>query len=141
MSALVGRTTAGLAVAAALLATAQGRPAETPRSGAAERGRYLVEQVAMCVECHTPRDADGRLLRDRWLQGAPVPVTAPFRGQDWAIEAPGIAGMKGYTEETGVRLLTEGIGRTGDRLRAPMPPFRLTRDDAEAVVAYLVSLR
>ncbi len=27
--------------------------------GDVERGRYLVEEVARCPECHTPRDANG----------------------------------------------------------------------------------
>ena len=37
------------------------------------RGKYLVEGVAMCGQCHTPRDSHGNLDRTRWLQGAPVP--------------------------------------------------------------------
>jgi mono/diheme cytochrome c family protein len=32
-----------------------------------ERGKYLVENVAMCVECHTPRNANGELDRNAWL--------------------------------------------------------------------------
>ena len=38
-----------------------------------ERGRYLVEALAHCAECHTPRNALGGLDRDRWLAGAPNP--------------------------------------------------------------------
>lgn len=45
-------------------------PAETE---ALERGRYLVEAVAHCAECHTPRDALGGLDRSRWMAGAPNP--------------------------------------------------------------------
>jgi len=29
-----------------------------------ERGRYLVEEVAKCPECHTPRDGLGELQAD-----------------------------------------------------------------------------
>lgn len=39
----------------------------------AERGRYLVEAVAHCGECHTPRDRWGGLDTARWLAGAPNP--------------------------------------------------------------------
>jgi mono/diheme cytochrome c family protein len=39
-----------------------------------ERGRYLVEALAHCGECHTPRDALGGLDRSRWLGGAPNPA-------------------------------------------------------------------
>lgn len=38
-----------------------------------ERGRYIVEALAHCGECHTPRNGLGGLQRDRWLSGAPNP--------------------------------------------------------------------
>ena len=38
-----------------------------------ERGRYLVEGLGHCGECHTPRSAFGGMERDRWLAGAPIP--------------------------------------------------------------------
>ena len=37
------------------------------------RGRYLVEAVGHCAECHTPRNALGGLDTSRWLAGAPSP--------------------------------------------------------------------
>lgn len=37
------------------------------------RGRYLVEAMGHCGECHTPRNALGGLELDRWLAGAPNP--------------------------------------------------------------------
>lgn len=118
-------------------------PGETSGNNSADsgRGRYIVEQVAMCVQCHTPRDPSGQLLLTRYLQGAPVPVPAPSNFQiDWAYKAPAIAGLPGYTRQEGIRLLMEGITRDGRIPRAPMPKFRLTRPDAEAVVNYLKSI-
>lgn len=38
-----------------------------------ERGRYLVEALGHCAECHTPRDIAGGLDKSRWMQGAPNP--------------------------------------------------------------------
>ena len=38
-----------------------------------ERGRYLVEGLGHCAECHTPRNALGGLQRAAWLSGAPNP--------------------------------------------------------------------
>ena len=38
-----------------------------------KRGRYLVETLAHCGECHTPRGPLGGLERDAWLAGAPNP--------------------------------------------------------------------
>jgi len=105
------------------------------------RGKYLVERVAMCIQCHTPRNQTGELLETRYLQGGPVPVSAPpnFR-IDWAYKAPAIAGLPGYTIQDGIKLLTEGITPDGRVPKAPMPRFRLTRADAEAIVTYLKSL-
>jgi mono/diheme cytochrome c family protein len=37
------------------------------------RGRYLVEALAHCAECHTPRTPLGGLDRAAWLSGAPNP--------------------------------------------------------------------
>lgn len=37
------------------------------------RGRYLVEALGHCGECHTPRSALGGMDRSRWLSGGPVP--------------------------------------------------------------------
>ena len=39
------------------------------------RGRYLVEAMAHCGECHTPRNPLGGLKRNAWLSGAPIPGT------------------------------------------------------------------
>lgn len=105
------------------------------------RGSYLVNHVAMCVQCHTPRDAAGNLDRGRLLKGAPIPVRSPFPNQTWAFAAPAIAGLPGWTTEDAVRLLTTGRRLNGNTPKRPMPPFRLSREDAEAVVAYLHSLR
>lgn len=38
-----------------------------------ERGRYLVEALGHCGECHTPRDSLGGLKTGAWLSGAPNP--------------------------------------------------------------------
>src|SRR5437879_13310705 len=51
-----------------------GAPNPQPRTAdnQAGRGRYLVEEIAKCTECHTPRDANNQLDRSRWLQGASI---------------------------------------------------------------------
>jgi mono/diheme cytochrome c family protein len=38
-----------------------------------ERGRYLVEALGHCGECHTPRNLLGGMQTDRWLAGGPTP--------------------------------------------------------------------
>jgi mono/diheme cytochrome c family protein len=125
-------------------AFAQDKPArQTTKSGTAPdaaRGKYLVESVAVCGQCHTPRDSNGELDRTRWLQGAPVPYLPAKPDMDWPINAPRIGGTPPANDADMIKLLTTGIWTTGNRLRLPMPQFRMERSDAEAVVAYLKSL-
>jgi mono/diheme cytochrome c family protein len=110
-------------------------------SDSISRGRYIVDHVAMCGECHTPRNDKGEILSGQYLKGAPIPVNPPpYPNMKWAIKAPAIVGLTGYTNEQGIRLLTEGIAADGRIPDPPMPRFRLTRSDAEAVVRYLKSL-
>ena len=108
--------------------------------GDRDRGEYIVNNVAMCIQCHTPRNGNGELIRSQLLKGAPIPVSSPYPKAPWATRAPTISGLPGYSDEAAIRLLTEGKTRRGSRPQAPMPPFRLTLEDAEAVVAYLRSL-
>lgn len=73
----------------------------SPESGEIERGRYLVEEVAKCAECHTPRNAQGELDRHAWLQGAPIWIMPVKPIPNWADRAPALAGFPGLTEATG----------------------------------------
>jgi mono/diheme cytochrome c family protein len=127
-------------VAGILLFPMAGLAAAAGLEGLVARGNYLVHHVAMCVQCHTPRDANGELDRTRLLKGAPIPVSSPFPTQRWAFAAPAIAGLPGLSNEDETALLTTGRRPGSDVPKPPMPPFRLSRDDAEAVVAYLRSL-
>ena len=104
------------------------------------RGKYLVEGVAVCGQCHTPRDRNGNLDRDRWLQGAAVPWLPAMADSNWPLSAPRIGGTPPASDADMIKLLTTGIWTTGNRLRLPMPQFRMSRSDAEAVVAYLKSV-
>ena len=109
-------------------------------AGEMDRGKYIVEGVAHCWTCHTPRDAEGEPDRQRWLLGGPVPYSPARPTDGWAEVAPRLAGTPPGTDDQIVTLLTTGIARTGRPPRAPMPQFRMTRADAEAVVAYLKSV-
>jgi mono/diheme cytochrome c family protein len=121
-------------------AGAQEEGAARAAVGDVERGRYLVERVAMCVECHSARDVAGNIVPEMRFMGGPMIVTAP-RTLDFPLYIPRIAGLPGYDDAQAMRLLTEGaIKRDGTQLRPPMPRFRLTPQDAAAVIAYLRSL-
>jgi len=114
--------------------------ATTLPPGNIAHGRYLAERVAMCIECHSRRDAQGNIIQSEAFLGGPIPV-APPGATDWANRAPRNRGLPGYTDEQALRLLTEGaIGRDGKQLRLPMPRFRMTTQDAADVIAFLRSL-
>lgn len=106
-----------------------------------ERGDYLTHHVAMCVECHSPRDRRGAVIEGQEFRGAPNPFPAPFPGVPWAIRSVNIRGLGDLPEEAVIRLLTTGVGRNGAPPDPPMPRFRMSQADAEAIVAYLRSLR
>ncbi len=105
-----------------------------------ERGRYLVEDVAMCGECHTPRDANGNLDRSRWLQGAPIWIVPVRRTTNWSMRAPALAGFQGFTEAQGETILEKGIGPNGLAIQPPMHIYHMSPEDAQAIIAYLRSL-
>ncbi|MGB6876202.1 MAG: hypothetical protein WBD87_09230 [Candidatus Acidiferrales bacterium] len=104
------------------------------------RGRYLVEQVAMCGECHTPRDADGNLDSSRWLQGARIWIKPVHTMYNWAEWAPRLAGLPSYTDEQAEDVLEKGIGPNGVPIRPPMHIYHMNHPDAVAIIAYLRSL-
>jgi mono/diheme cytochrome c family protein len=104
------------------------------------RGKYIVEGVAGCGYCHTPRDQDGNPDHSRWLEGAPVFYEPARAVQGWAITAPRLAGLPPGSDAELIKLLTTSVARSGKTPLWPMPRFYMTRADAEAVVAYLKSI-
>ena len=105
------------------------------------RGKYIVEGVAMCGMCHKPRTGSGEVDSVRQLDGASVWLLPAHPTQNWPLKAPRIAGTPPASDEDMIRLLMTGVWTDGSHLRPPMPQFRMSRQDAESVVAYLRSLR
>ena len=138
-------TVALLALSGARAVRAQEAKKSTPSqvataSSLIARGAYIVNDVAMCPTCHTPRLANGELDRGRWLAGASEPYTPAHPTADWPTITPRIGGVLPTSEEGMVTLLTTAVWIDGKQLRDPMPKFHMNRADAEAVVAYLKSL-
>jgi mono/diheme cytochrome c family protein len=144
----------GIAAAAAVLAAvgvwtifperpAAGADAKADAAALVKRGDYLVNEVARCGECHTPRDRRGRPDATRALQGGEVPFAPKVKAGEWEGRAPDIttSGKSGkWSEAMMVKLLTTGNNGEGEAPDAPMPAYHLTDDDARAVTAYLRSL-
>lgn len=112
-------------------------PASDPK---VERGKYLVDKVALCGDCHTPHDEQGEPIAGQKLQGAALAFAPTVPVPVWATTAPGIAGLPRWSDADAVAFLSTGETTKGIRARPPMPAYRLTRQDAEAVVSYLRSL-
>ncbi len=106
-----------------------------------ERGRYLVNQVGMCADCHSPRGERGAFIPGKELTGSVLGFAPSVPMPVWAPAAPAIAGLEGFTTEQAVKFLTTGERPSGAPARPPMPEFRFSEDDAKAVVAYLKSLK
>ncbi len=102
------------------------------------RGRYLVEALGHCAECHTPRNALGGLDRARWMGGAPdpsgrgtIPALTPDR-LTWS--AADIA----YYLETGFTPDFDSAG--GHMAEVIENTARLTGEDRAAIAAYIKAL-
>lgn len=101
----------------------------------AARGRYLVEVLGHCGECHTPRNMAGGLDRARWLAGAPNPS-----GQG---RIPNITPARlDWSEDQIVAYLTSGFTPDFDSAGGHMALVvdnyaRLPDADRAAVAAYL----
>ncbi len=103
-----------------------------------DRGRYLVEGLGHCAECHTPRNALGALDRSRWMQGAPNP-SGP--GRIPAIDPVNLTWSEldiAYYLDTG---FTPEFDSAGGHMARVVGNFhRLPASDRAAVAAYLKAL-
>ncbi|MBV9522339.1 MAG: c-type cytochrome [Alphaproteobacteria bacterium] len=106
------------------------------------RGAYLVNAVAHCGECHTPRNFLGGLKTSRALAGNP-------EGPD-GQKAPNITpdmetGIGKWSTDDIVTLLKDGITPSGDVVGSGMGEVvrgtgKLSDADLKAIAAYLKSL-
>ena len=134
-------------VAAVFVAILIGVIASVPDSSAAqdksaqvERGKYLVEQVARCADCHSPLNEKGEPIPGIVLRGGALTFKPVAPTPAWADKAPNIAGLRGWDEDAAIKFLMTGIAYNDLPARPPMPPYHLNRPDAEAIVAFLKSL-
>ena len=111
---------------------------ETGGNAQLDRGRYLVEALGHCAECHTPRDLTGGLDRARWMQGAPNPSgkgTIPGLSPDklkWS------AGDIAYYLETGFTPDYDSAG--GQMAKVVSSLSHLPPEDRAAIAAYVKAL-
>ena len=106
-----------------------------------ERGKYLVESLAVCQDCHTPRLENGEFDMAKWLNGAEVRY-APFKEiPKWHKTAPDLSAsgrlFKVWGPEGLANFLQTGKNPKGGPAGPPMPLYKMSREDALAVVEYL----
>lgn len=106
-----------------------------------KRGEYLVKGIGQCADCHTPFTPTGGFVMDKWLQGKKLEFAPLVPIPIWAPASPNIAGLEGWDTEKAVQFLMTGLTPNGQPARPPMPQYKMNRADAEAVVAYLKSLK
>ena len=104
-------------------------------------GEYLVKGIAGCGDCHTPMNEKGELIQEKWLQGTKLFFAPTVPIPNWADTSVNIAGLPGWDHQKAVQLLMTGLAPNGQPARPPMPQYHMNRADAEAVVAYLESLK
>jgi mono/diheme cytochrome c family protein len=106
-----------------------------------KRGQYLVEGPGHCGECHTPRNALGGFLSDKWLAGGPNPEG---EGSIPNI-TPGSKSMGSWSEGDIVTYLESGFTPDYDSVGGSMVEVQknmaeLTAADREAIAAYLKAI-
>lgn len=117
------------------------------RGATLEQGRYLVESVAICFECHSEREfskpgwpipagrvGSGRIM---WGEGKPNQIVAPN------ITPDVVTGIGAWSDEEIVRAITDGIGKNGRSLNPEMPSryfHSLGEDEIRSIVLYLRSI-
>ena len=131
-------TALGLA-AAANVVFAQGAPGAN-----VQRGKYVVEEVARCQECHTPKLASGEFDKSKWLKGATLSIAPAVPMQGWHATSPDITSTSALWQRWGndgfAKFLETSSNPRGGKAGAPMPAYTLSAEDAAAVAAYLKTL-
>jgi mono/diheme cytochrome c family protein len=103
-------------------------------------GQYLVE-IGHCMECHTPRNEKGEILRAQLGAGGQV-IEGPWGKSVSRNLTP--TGLKDWTDAQIAKAIREGVDRNGQPYRPPMGfEFYKHISDADiaAIVAYLRTLK
>src|SRR5579859_1355371 len=77
------------------------------------RGKYLVESVGMCGDCHTPHNEKGEPIKEQWLKGTPLPFKPAVPIPVWADKSVNISGLPGWEKESAVKFMMTGIAYNG----------------------------
>ncbi len=114
-------------------------------SDSVARGKYLVEEMGKCQECHSPRTETGELDKTKWLKGATLDFAPMHEVKGWHKSSPDLTGggalFTRWKEAGLVKFLETGLNPRGNKADPPMPFYNLKHDDAQAMVDYLKTLQ
>jgi mono/diheme cytochrome c family protein len=109
-----------------------------------DRGKYLVEEVGRCQECHTPKTESGEFDRSKWMKGATLIGVPSTPVADWHQRSPDLTSTSALWTRWGQNgfstFLQTAKNPRGGKAGPPMPAYMLKAEDADAVAAYLKSL-
>ena len=122
-------------------------PMQAPKSGV-ERGRYLVNHVSICGDCHTPRNSIGVPNRSRYLAGASA-KDGPLGEEVPNITPDKETGIGDWKRQDIAELLITGTKPDFDNVQGLMYEViqgtphgykDMRREDALAIADYLKSV-
>jgi mono/diheme cytochrome c family protein len=128
-------------LAVAIWAAACTLPAQAQQQDRAARGKYLMESVVACGNCHMQRGPDGQPLADKGLSGG-MAFDEPkaFHAVAANITPDAETGIGRWTDAQLAKAIREGVRPDGSLIGPPMPiGFYRNMSDADlaAIVSYL----
>lgn len=114
--------------------------AQAQAPGSVERGRYLMQTVVACGNCHAQRGPKGEILADKGLSGGMVFDEQPFKAYASNITPDAETGIGKWTDAQLAKAIREGIRPDGSVIGPPMPVefYRhMADDDLKAIIAWL----
>lgn len=112
-----------------------------------ERGKYIAQHVAVCMDCHSVRDWSkyaGPVLENTYGKGGEK-FDGPTAGVPGVIYAKNItpAGIGNFSDGELIRAIACGVTKDGSALFPLMPYMgynKFTKEDLYSVIAYIRSL-
>lgn len=123
---------------ACLLMTASAGYAQ--KAGSIERGKYLMEGVVACGNCHVARGPQGQPLFDKGLSGGMLFDEPPFKAYASNITPDLQTGIGKWADAELAKAIREGIRPDKSIIGPPMPAAfyrNLSDGDLAAIIAYL----
>lgn len=114
-----------------------------------ERGKYLVEAMGACADCHTPRMANGSFDESRALAGVDCFIDAdPTKDDFGCLSSRNLTdhetGLKNRSNQEIKDLFMKGERPDGKYLHPVMPYYvlgNMSESDADAIVAFLRTVK